>query len=188
MSAPGDALTTPRLLLRRWRAEDAGPMAAINADPEVARYLNLPVDPAAPDVFFARIQAQWAEHGFGFYAVQSREAASAGRLLGFVGVAYPTWLPALAQRPELGWRLARDVWGRGLATEAACAARDDAFGRLALPELISIIHPDNRRSQRLAERLGMTLAEAVHNPILDRSVGVWTLRPPGSRLARERPA
>ena len=76
-------------------------------------------------------------------------------------------MPELAHRPEFGWRLARGAWGRGLATEAAGAARDDAFERLGLPELISIIHPENERSRRVATKLGMTIEGEVS----------WVLRP-----------
>jgi RimJ/RimL family protein N-acetyltransferase len=135
-------LLTARLALRRWRAEDQLTMAAINEDPGVTRYLHRTVDPAAA-AFYQRVTAHWDEHGFGLWAVESRERGLGGRLLGFVGVAYPTFVPELATRPEIGWRLTRAAWGRGLATEAAIAARDDALHRLALSELISIIHPDN---------------------------------------------
>jgi len=96
----------------------------------------------------------WAAHGHGLFAAESRED---GSLLGFVGVAYPTFLPELAHRPELGWRLARRAWGRGLATEGATAARDWALGELGMPDLISIIHPENAASRRVAEKLGLTL-------------------------------
>ena len=174
-----DELITPRLRLRRWRAQDEAPMAAINRDPEVTRYLNRPVDDAAVAAFFGLVAAHWEEHGFGFWALESREPGSEGRFVGFVGVAYPAFLPALADRPELGWRLAREAWGRGLASEAARAARDDAFARLAVPELISIIHPENVRSRRLAARLGMAIERQVRNPVLDRDVEVWQLAAPG---------
>lgn len=126
-------------------------MAAINRDPAVARYINRPVDERGVDAF-----------------------------LGFVGVAFATYLPELAARPELGWRLARSAWGRGLATEAAVAARADAFDRLGLEELIAIIHPHNERSRRIAVKLGMAVAQQVDNPLLDRKVDVW-------RIARSGP-
>ena len=77
--------------------------------------------------------------------------------------------------PELGWRLARSAWGRGLATEAAAAARDDAFERLGLPELISIIHPENERSKRVAVKLGMRMRGEITNPVFGIDVGVWEL-------------
>jgi RimJ/RimL family protein N-acetyltransferase len=175
MGRPDSAqLLTARLALRRWRAEDQLEMAAINEDPEVTRYLNQTVDPVAGG-FYQRVTAHWDEHGFGFWAVQSCDGELAGRLIGFVGVAYPAFLPELAARPEIGWRLGRAAWGRGLATEAAIAARDDALHRLALSELISIIHPDNGRSQRVAAKLGMTLERLVHNPGIGREAEVWSL-------------
>jgi len=77
----------------------------------------------------------------------------------------------------LGLLPASDTWGRGLATEAATAARDDAFQRLALAELISIIHPENTRSRRLAGKLGMSLERQIDNPVLDRKVDVWQTSP-----------
>ncbi|WP_320671208.1 GNAT family N-acetyltransferase [Patulibacter defluvii] len=166
-------LRTARTLLRPWRDEDEPAMQAINRDPQVTRYLNRPVDAATVAGFHAAVQAHWAAHGFGAWAVESREPGREGAFLGFVGIAFPAFLPAVAARPELGWRLAREHWGRGLATEAAHAARADAHERCGLDALISIIHPENRGSQRVAEKLGMTVERQVHNPVIDRLVDVW---------------
>ena len=69
--------------------------------------------------------------------------------------------------------MGRSAWGRGLATEAAVAARDDAFGRLGLGEIISIIHPDNERSQRVAVKIGMRHRERIENPVIGLEVDVW---------------
>jgi RimJ/RimL family protein N-acetyltransferase len=170
-----DAIETPRLRLRRWRDEDEAAMAAINSDPAVTEFLNRRMDAAATAAFLGRTREHWAEHGFGHWAVEPLEGPLAGAMIGFVGVAYPTFLPELAARPELGWRLSRASWGSGYATEAALAARDDAFSRLGLDGLISIIHPDNTRSQRVAAKAGMTIERQVHNPVLDRDVDVWSL-------------
>jgi RimJ/RimL family protein N-acetyltransferase len=168
-----EAVTTPRLILREWRASDEGPMAAINRDPEVVRHLNRPVGPEAVEGFFAVVASHWDQHGFGFWAVEPRVGPLAGTFVGFVGVAYPTFLPEVAHRPELGWRLARESWGLGYATEAAIAARDDAATRLGFDSLISIIHPDNERSQRVAAKVGMTIEGPVFNPHLNRTVDIW---------------
>jgi RimJ/RimL family protein N-acetyltransferase len=169
-------IRTDRLLLRRWRPDDEPKLAAINRDPEVTRYLNrATADEHAIREFFSRIDEHWREHGFGFFALEvtSGEPDLNGRMIGFAGVAYPNFLPELAERPELGWRLARDAWGRGLAYEAASAARDHALRETGLEELISIIHPENQRSRRLAQRLGMELERLVHNPNIGRDVELW---------------
>jgi RimJ/RimL family protein N-acetyltransferase len=164
-------LQTPRLSLRRWLPDDEAELAAIDADPEVTRYLNPPVTPAAR--FIERCLEHWTQYGFGLCAVELREEPEAGRFIGFVGLSHPTFLAEVAHRPELGWRLGRDAWGRGLATEAAIAVRDDAFGRLDLAELISVIHPDNAASQRVATRVGMRVEGTVHHPGLALDVDVW---------------
>lgn len=154
-------------------------MVAINRDPEVGRYLNRPVDEAAVAGFFALITGHWDRHGFGPWAVESTEPATAGRFVGFAGLAHvPAYLAAAGTVPELGWRLDPTVWGRGLATEAATAARDDALGRLSLPEIISIIHPLNARSQRVATKLGMTRWRSIDNAVLGIDVDVWRLEAP----------
>lgn len=169
-----DELETRRLLLRRWRAEDEAAMAEINRDLEVARYLNRPVDEMAVAAFFGLMVEHWENHGFGPWAVESREPGLQGRFVGFAGLAHvPPFLSAAGTAPELGWRLARAAWGRGLATEAALVARDDAFGRLAVPEIVSIIHPDNERSQRVAAKLGMRLRQRIQNPVIGTEVDVW---------------
>ncbi len=149
-------------------------MAEINRDPEVGRYLNRPVDEPAVAAFFGQIVDHWERHGYGPWAVESFEPGAPGRFVGFAGVAHvPPFLAAAGSAPELGWRLARSAWGRGLATEAAITARDDAFGRLALPEIISIIHPDNERSQRVAIKLGMQRWARIENPVIVIDVDVW---------------
>ncbi|WP_165818406.1 GNAT family N-acetyltransferase [Frankia canadensis] len=170
-----EALSTPRLLLRRWRPEDEAAIAEMNRDPQVARYLNRPVDPATVEAFLGRMVQHWQEHGYGPWILESHEPDHAGEVLGFAGLAHvPPFLAAAGSRPELGWRLCRAAWGRGLATEAARAARDDAFERLGLPDLISVIHPENARSQRVAGKLGLRPTRRIHNPLLDREVDVWT--------------
>lgn len=152
-------------------------MARINRDPEVGRYLNRPVDDAAVAGFYGLMVGHWQSHGFGPWAIESAEPGLEGRFLGFAGLAHvPPFLAAAGTAPELGWRLDPACWGRGLATEAAIAARDDAFGRLALPEIISIIHPLNERSRRVADKIGMTRQRQIENPVLGILTDVWHRR------------
>jgi RimJ/RimL family protein N-acetyltransferase len=176
-----DVLLTQRLRLRRWLARDEAPMAAINRDPEVARYLNRPSDEAAVAAFFGEVAAHWDTYGYGFYAVDLLGVEE--RFVGFAGFSHPTFIPAVADRPELGWRLARSAWGAGLATEAATAVLRDGFDRLGLSELIAVIHPENARSRRVATKLGMREECQLHNPVLGREVDIWQTTPGAGRAA-----
>ena len=172
-------LLTERLRLRPWRDDDAAALAAINAHPEVGRYLNNPLDDGTGVTFLTRLRGHWERHGWGHFAIEERAPADAApRLLGFAGVGYPTFMEQLAHRPEIGWRLDHAVWGRGYATEAALAARADAWERLGLDELISIIHPGNARSRRVAQRLGMSIGGQALHPVLGIDVDVWSVRRP----------
>jgi RimJ/RimL family protein N-acetyltransferase len=145
-------IETERLLLRDWQPSDAPPFAALNADPEVTRYLRGPMSRDASDELIARIRAHWHAHAFGLYAV---EIKSSGAFAGFVGLAVPSFLPDVLPAVEVGWRLAREHWGQGYATEGAAACLDHGFGDLGLRQIISIIDPRNSASVRVAERLDM---------------------------------
>jgi RimJ/RimL family protein N-acetyltransferase len=157
--------TTDRLVLRRWRPADRTPFAAMNADPEVMRFIGDggPLTRAQSDQLLDAIEAHWAEHGFGLWCAAPREDTDA--CVGFVGLAVPSFLPAVLPAVEVGWRLARAAWRHGLATEGARAALDHAFGPLGLRSVISIIDPVNERSVRVAEKLGMRPGATHRHPL-----------------------
>jgi RimJ/RimL family protein N-acetyltransferase len=140
---------TERLVLRRWREGDAEPFAAINADPEVTAFVGGPMERAASDALLARIAAEWDDRGYGRAAVEER---GTGRLLGFTGLGGHG---AVEGAVEIGWRLARDVWGRGYATEAATAMRDLAFTAYGLDRIVSVALPANGASVAVMRKIGM---------------------------------
>jgi len=145
-------LLTERLRLRPWRDDDLEPYVAINADPEVTRYLSrsgAPLTREETETGVARITAHWKEHGYGLFAVDD---LAADRLIGFVGLSHHRAMP---EEVEIGWRLHRDFWGRGLATEGATAALRYGFDILGLPRIISIALPENVASRRVMEKIGM---------------------------------
>ncbi len=149
-----ELLATERLTLRRWSEEDRDGLAAIWADPAVWRSLR---PGAAPDAEFvtSRIDhhlRHWAEHGFGLWAVALAEA---DEVAGWAGPAHPDFAPGLAAEVEVGWSLRQPFRGRGLATEAARAAIAATFEHLEVQRAISLIHPANVASLRVAARLGM---------------------------------
>lgn len=147
-----EEIRTDRLLLRRWRAEDREPLAAINADPLVMRHIGSgPLARPDSDELMRRLEEEWDRRGHGLWAVERVED---GELLGFCGLAEPLFLSQVLPAVEVGWRLRNDVWGHGYATEAARAAIAAGWG-IGLRQLIAIVHPDNERSLAVAERLGM---------------------------------
>jgi RimJ/RimL family protein N-acetyltransferase len=176
MSAQDTAVDTERLVLRRWRDEDAPALAAINSDPEVMRYIGAgrPLGRALSDELLERFEREWDERGFGLWAVE--EAAAPGRLLGFCGLTVPMFLPDVLPAVEVGWRLAPEAWGRGIATEAAQAALAFGFGALGMREIIAIVHPDNRRSVRVCEKLGMGRGRDRMHPGTRQRLAVFELR------------
>ena len=160
-------IRTERLLLRRWGDEDRAPFAALNADPVVMEHFPSALTREESDALVDRIEAGFAQHGFGLWAVEAH-----GVLVGFTGLAVPAFAPELV---EVGWRLARSAWGHGYAAEAARAAI--AHGRGAgVGEVVSFTAVDNVRSRRVMERLGMT-----HDPADDFD---HPALPEGHRLRR----
>jgi RimJ/RimL family protein N-acetyltransferase len=158
-------IETDRLLLRPLERNDLEWYAPFLADPEVMRYLS-PVGPigarAQAAEFLERSIHAFDVDGFGHLAViRKSDGVGIGRC-GFLVWETDPWRPSTragatrATEVEIGWMLGRAYWGRGYATEAARAGRDHGFAELAFPRLISLIHPDNGASIRVAEKLGMT--------------------------------
>lgn len=150
-------METERLLLRMWRPGDLDAFAALNADERVMRFVGArrPLTLSESELLLAQITGHWERHGFGLWAVAPRGDGDGDAAIGFVGLAVPSFLPAVLPAVEVGWRLAPDWWGRGLATEGARASVASAWEALGLRRLLSIIHPDNERSLRVAAKLGM---------------------------------
>ncbi|MEV7330283.1 GNAT family N-acetyltransferase [Micromonospora sp. NPDC093244] len=168
------SLDTPRLLLRRWHSDDLDGFAAVNAHPEVMRYIHdgRTLDRAATAERLATYRRHWDERGFGLYAVEIR---GTGELAGFTGLAVPTFLPEIMPAVEIGWRLGRAYWGRGLATEAARAVVAHARAELGLRRLVSIHVVGNEASARVMVKLGMSLERETVQPDTGRRVRVYAM-------------
>ncbi|MBS0580194.1 MAG: GNAT family N-acetyltransferase [Proteobacteria bacterium] len=145
-------LSTARLQLRGWRAQDLAPFAALNADPEVMQFMPSRLSRADSDALAAACHRQLVREGFGLWAVQVRGALP---FIGYVGIKAPSFVAPFTPCIEIGWRLCRASWGCGYATEAARACLAFAFGRLALSEVVAFTVPANQRSRAVMRRLGM---------------------------------
>jgi RimJ/RimL family protein N-acetyltransferase len=156
-----DIIETERLRLRRWRAADRAPFAELNGDPETLLFFPSTLTRAESDALVDRIEARFQAHGYGLWALEVKET---GQFIGFTGLApMPDDVPG-AGGTEIGWRLARQAWHRGYATEAALAARDVAFTEVGLPELWSMTAVLNAPSQAVMRRIGMAPADRFEHP------------------------
>ncbi|WP_221326786.1 GNAT family N-acetyltransferase [Actinoplanes sp. L3-i22] len=173
-SLEAPALTTPRLLLRQWRDDDADAFAPITADPEVMRYIHdgSTLDRAGTGARIALWRRHWEQHGFGLYAVELR---ATGELIGFTGLATPLFLPEIMPAVEIGWRLGRSSWGQGYATEAARAVVDQARSEFGLKRLVSVHIVGNEASARVMVKLGMRLDRETVQPDTGRPLRVYAM-------------
>jgi [ribosomal protein S5]-alanine N-acetyltransferase len=145
-------IETDRLTLRQLSQDDIDALAAVLGDPLAMRFYPAPFDRESVRRWIEWNLRNYAEFGYGLWAVVLKES---GECIGDCGL---TWQPVgYANQTELeaGWHIRRDLWNRGLATEAGRAARDYARDQLRQTRLISIIHPENLASQAVARKLGM---------------------------------
>lgn len=147
-------IETARLILRAPVDGDRAAIAAFNGDPRVGDWLGGTLDRAASDLLVDRIQACIAEHGFGFWAAERKADGAVVGLIGLAPIPADSPLP-LGPGVEIGWRLARDAWGRGYAAEGAAAALDWGLARLDRPEIVSFTARSNLKSQAVMRRIGL---------------------------------
>lgn len=151
-------LETRRLILREFEPRDADALARVIGDPTTMRFYPSPYDRAGIERWIARNRQRYAENGHGLWAMVLK---ALGEMIGDCGLT--------AQQVdgvneiEIGYHVRRDLWGQGLATEAAAACRDWGFANLAVDRLISLIRPENLPSCRVAEKNGLTVwKQAMH--------------------------
>ena len=180
-------LYTERLCLRVPASQDAEDLYDLFADAEVMRGLGKEPVSAVEEVR-AMIDEEtiggWRTDGLGPFILES--AATDRQVVGQAGLMIfdtrdwtsSTWTSAGSHaQPELGWALMRTHWGHGYATEAAAAIRNWAHERRKIDRLVSLISPDNVRSQRVAERLGAMPTETVTPADSKRTTVVWRYPP-----------
>lgn len=131
---------------------DREPFVQLNADPRVMEFFPALLTPDESISMIDRIEAHFDTHGFGLYAAEARLDHT---FLGFIGLNVPNFDAPFTPCVEIGWRLAAEYWGRGLATEGARAVSEYGFQQLGLNEIVAFTVPSNTRSQRVMQKLGM---------------------------------
>jgi RimJ/RimL family protein N-acetyltransferase len=166
-------IQTPRLLLRGAGQHDLEAFSAMMADPEVGQFKGFGRGASREQSWagLANILGHWVLRGHGLFVAERRDTRE---FVGTVGLIEPLGWPG----PEISWTLDRRHWGQGLGTEAALAVRDWALGDLGRDRVISLIHPGNVASIRVAEKIGGRYREDMS--FFGESVRLYVFQPTGS--------
>lgn len=156
MSMGDIVIETGRLQLRQMTSDDVPDLLKVFADAEAMRFYPAPFDEARMRTWVEWNLRSYETRGHGLWALALR---STGEVIGDCGLVSQEieGVPEI----EVGYHVRRDLWGRGLATEAALACIDHGFHRFGFGRFVSLIHPQNSPSRRVAEKMGMTLRREV---------------------------
>jgi len=145
-------LSTDRLILREWRQEDLAPFSQLNADEDVMRFFPSTLPREKTKAFVERASKHISDYGFGLWAAELKET---GEFIGFIGMHNVRDELPFCPAIEIGWRLGKAFWGKGLAPEGARAVLAYAFSHAGLKEVVSFTATVNTPSCRVMEKIGM---------------------------------
>jgi len=152
-----------RLGFRNWVESDTKPMSEINSDPVVMEFFpGIQTEKQTAD-FIQRMQQQFEEKGLCYYAIDNLET---NEFIGFTGLSEQNYDAEFTPCVDIGWRIKRQEWNKGLATEAAIKCLDYAFEMLKLEKIYAITPTINLKSQRIMQKAGMKMLKTFHHPLL----------------------
>lgn len=156
--------TSDRLGFRNWTREDIDIMAALNADAEVMEFFPATQTKEQTLVFIERMQKEFAEKGFCYFAVAQ---LATDELIGFIGIHEQTFESDFTPCIDIGWRLKRSVWNQGFATEGAERVINYAFNDLKLEKIYSFTPEINKRSENVMKRINMKRLRTFDFPLFE---------------------
>lgn len=154
-------IETPRLGLRRWTAGDLEPFALMNRDPAVREFFPGLLTYEESVATVERLENHFDKYGYGFYAM---DLLAIGEFLGFTGMIHTPFVSWFTPCVEIGWRLRREAWGSGYATEAALACLQHGWSVPGLDKIYSFTAVLNVRSERVMQKIGMRRAGEFDHP------------------------
>jgi ribosomal-protein-alanine N-acetyltransferase len=154
---------TPRLGFRLWRKSDTKPFIALNRDPDVRRYFPQTLTAAQSKLSIRRFQQHHRDCGYGLYAI---DYLPEDVFIGFIGFNHTTFEADFTPCVEIGWRLTKAYWGKGLATEGAKACLQYGFSQLGFRVVYSFAAIANVPSIRVMQKVGMRQVGTFMHPRL----------------------
>ncbi|ELR70658.1 acetyltransferase, GNAT family [Fulvivirga imtechensis AK7] len=173
-------IETDRLGLRNWQDSDLPPFSKMNQDHEVMKYFPGVTSKQESKAFIIRMQEHFSQHGFCYFAVDRLDT---GQFIGFTGLLHQNFTGLFPPFVDMGWRIRKEDWYNGFATEAAKACLEYALAKPDLEEVYAIAPKVNKPSQKVMKKIGMTLKEEFNHPklkgypMLERCVLYWTGKP-----------
>lgn len=164
LMGPRTYIETPRLILRDWLPADNQPYIDLNLDAVVMEFF--PSIRTAEETLaqIEKLKAHIKQYGYGFFAMERKDN---GQFIGFTGLSQPGFEADFTPCVEIGWRLSRENWGLGFATEAAKACLQFGFNDLGLDEILSFTSVHNIRSEQVMKKIGMVKAGYFEHPMMD---------------------
>lgn len=159
-------IETPRLRLRDWREADLEPFARMNADETVMRYFPKTLSFDETETFYHRILAEINEYGYGLYAVETKEK---DEFIGFTGFHRAVFEADFTPCVEIGWRLKKEAWGKGYATEGAAACLRYGFHAAGFTDVYSFTAVINKPSERVMNKIGMKYIKNFKHSKVEKS-------------------
>lgn len=155
--------TSERLGFRNWKNEDLTEFAAINLDEVVMEYFPKLLSKTETADFIKKLKDCYIQNGFTYYAT---EILKTKEFIGFIGFGFQNYKSPFTPAIDIGWRLNKNVWGIGFATEGAKKCLDVAFQKLNLIKIISVCTKNNLKSERVMQKIGMHKIGEFNHPML----------------------
>lgn len=154
-----------RLGFRLWEDTDVTPFSQMNMDEEVMEFFPGTQDLSVTLSFIERTQSHFEENDFGWYAV---DILASGQFIGFIGLTICKFEADFTPCYEIGWRLGKEFWGRGYATEGALRCLQYGFEELNFEEVYSFTATLNQRSERIMQKIGMSKVGEFDHPKIEK--------------------
>lgn len=154
-------IETPRLLLRDWKEEDSASFSRMNSDKEVMKYFPKTLSAEETTGLYQKILTEFKESGYGLYAAEIKEN---NEFIGFIGFHKALFDADFTPCIEIGWRLKKEAWGKGYATEGALACLEYGARELKFPDIYSFTASINQPSRNVMEKSGLNYIKHFDHP------------------------
>jgi len=157
-------IETERLILRDWKKSDKKLFRKLNSDESVMKYFPKILSKEETDDFYNAIQEELENYKYGLYAVELKENKE---FIGFIGFHKAVFASDFTPCIEIGWRLNKDAWSKGYATEGAKACIEYGFNELNMEEICSFTAAINKSSQNVMKKIGLTYIKDFNHPRIE---------------------